>query len=87
MPDQEVLALASRERRILFTGDKDFGDLVFVQQEPAPHGVILIRAADARPAVLTRIVVEALAGETVWGGFFSVTGDGRLRRTRIGHDL
>jgi predicted nuclease of predicted toxin-antitoxin system len=86
MPDAQVLALASQQQRILITGDKDFGDLVFVERQPAPHGVILIRVADALPSDLAQLVVEALARETEWGGFFSVLGDGRLRRSVIERD-
>lgn len=86
MPDEQVLALASREQRILVTGDKDFGDLVFVERHPAPHGVILVRAADAQPPDLGRLVVDALAQEIEWSGFFSVLGGGRLRRSVIERD-
>ena len=42
LPDEDVLALAERERRILITNDKDFGELVF--RERHPHaGVVLFR--------------------------------------------
>jgi predicted nuclease of predicted toxin-antitoxin system len=42
LSDQEVLALARHEQRILITNDKDFGELVFRGQ--LPHvGVILLR--------------------------------------------
>lgn len=83
MPDEQVLALASQDGRTLITGDKDFGDLVFGQGQPAPYGVILVRAWVSPPAVLARVVVDALAREAGWDGFFSVLGDGRVRRTRI----
>ena len=82
MPDAQVLALASQEQRILITGDKDFGDLVFVERHSAPHGVILVRAADAEPTDLVRLVVDALAQEIEWSGFF-VLGGGRVRRSMI----
>lgn len=40
--DRDVLALALRQRRILLTEDKDFGDLVVRMGMPA-HGLILLR--------------------------------------------
>ena len=40
--DDDVLALAFDERRILITEDKDFGELVYRLKKPA-HGIILIR--------------------------------------------
>ena len=42
--DDDVLALAFNERRILLTEDKDFGELVYRLKKPA-HGIILIRIA------------------------------------------
>jgi predicted nuclease of predicted toxin-antitoxin system len=42
LPDRDVLAIAVRERRVLITNDRDFGELVFNQR--LPHaGVILFR--------------------------------------------
>ena len=40
--DDDVLALAFDERRLLLTEDKDFGELVYRLKRPA-HGIILIR--------------------------------------------
>jgi predicted nuclease of predicted toxin-antitoxin system len=45
MPDDEVLALAVSEGRILITSDHDFGDMVVRQQLPH-RGVILFRLGD-----------------------------------------
>ena len=41
-PDSYVLAAAKREKRILVTNDKDFGELVIRLKKPA-SGVILLR--------------------------------------------
>lgn len=41
MPDQDVLAVAYHEQRVLITNDKDFGELIFVQH--LHSGVILFR--------------------------------------------
>lgn len=42
LPDHEVLAIATKEQRILVTNDRDFGELIFRQHYP--HcGVILFR--------------------------------------------
>src|SRR5205807_65552 len=42
IPDPEVLAIARHEQRTLITNDRDFGELIFRQQEP-PTGVIYLR--------------------------------------------
>lgn len=45
--DEDVLALAYREERILVTEDKDFGELVFVQRLPHP---CIVRFVEMRVA-------------------------------------
>jgi predicted nuclease of predicted toxin-antitoxin system len=42
LSDVEVMALASREGRLLLTADKDFGELVFRRGQAVP-GLILLR--------------------------------------------
>jgi len=44
-PDDLVLALATEEKRILLTNDRDFGELIFRQQHPH-SGVVLLRLKD-----------------------------------------
>ena len=42
LSDLDVVALALREKRLLLTEDKDFGDLVFRRERAIP-GVVLMR--------------------------------------------
>lgn len=42
LKDFEVLKIATSERRILITNDRDFGELIFRQKLPH-HGIILFR--------------------------------------------
>jgi len=63
--DDEVLNLANREKSILLTADKDFGELIFRQGKIA-KGVILVRLAGLSPEVKAEIVADAIrehAGE------------------------
>ena len=61
LPDEQVLAIAQREGRILIANDKDFGELVV--RRHLPHaGVILFRfpldaTAQAKIAALERLLV------------------------------
>ena len=48
LPDNEVLAIAEREERILITHDRHFGGLVFVKHQPHA-GVILLRLGSRPP--------------------------------------
>ena len=47
LPDEDVLEIARKERRILIVADRDFGELIF-QQELAHAGVIFFRLPGAR---------------------------------------
>ena len=69
--DDELLALAFSEHRILLTEDKDFGELVYRLQLPA-YGVVLLRFDVADRALkvprlhrLLRQEAERLAGSFV----------------------
>ena len=61
LADREILAIARRERRVVLTNDKDFGDLVF--RDKLPHsGVVLFRLGyvplPVRIAHLQRVLTE-----------------------------
>jgi len=58
--DQDILARASSEARILITNDKDFGELVF-RSNRATHGVVLLRLYDECAANRVRVVKGVLA--------------------------
>ena len=60
LTDQEILAIAHREQRILITDDRDFGDLVYRLR--LPHaGVIYFRLETTRLAVLVERLDTVLA--------------------------
>jgi predicted nuclease of predicted toxin-antitoxin system len=60
MTDQEILAWAVSEERLVVTMDKDFGELVY-RSDHQHSGVLLLRLESARTAEKTRIVTEILA--------------------------
>ncbi len=57
--DQEILARAMTEGRILVTNDKDFGELVF-RGGQASHGAMLLRSHDDIPTNRVRVVKTIL---------------------------
>lgn len=77
--DKEVLALATTQKRTLITFDKDFGELVFLDGEKAPFGIILFRLPFASPDVAAQTVVKVLESQTDWAGYFSVADENRIR--------
>lgn len=77
--DQDVLAWAVREARVLLTFDKDFGELAWHARLPADCGVILFRLPMPRPPLAGQILAEIVTARDDWRGCFSVVESGRLR--------
>lgn len=74
LSDAEVLARANREKAILVTADKDFGELVFRMLQ-VHSGVLLLRLAGLAPEAKAEIVAEAARehGSDIPGAFTVVT--------------
>lgn len=83
LPDLEVLAVARAEGRLLVTGDKDFGDLIFAQGQSAPNGVLLIRSTVGGSIELTARLLEVLATDLTWSNHFIVVSRDRVRVTPV----
>ena len=83
--DQDILARATSEGRILITNDKDFGELIF-RSGQAHHGVVLLRLRDESPANRVR-VMKGLLGQYAdrLAGHFTVATEGsvRIRSARL----
>ncbi len=73
-PDTEVLQTANKEKRILLTMDKDFGELVFREQKLSA-GVVLIRLHNVPAIEKATIVYEAIDrhGDELAGSFSVIT--------------
>src|SRR3954447_19823738 len=80
LPDEDVLAIARAERRILVVADRDFGELIFYQGL-SHAGVIFFRLPGAqlqtKIAQLTT-VLDAYADELARGEFLVAT-PGQIR--------
>jgi predicted nuclease of predicted toxin-antitoxin system len=77
--DDELLAIAREQERILITDDKDFGELVYHRQL-VTHGIVLLRLKNPSVAARLRHL------ETIWAtvesqlpGRFVVTSDWKVR--------
>jgi predicted nuclease of predicted toxin-antitoxin system len=81
--DEDVLARAQAELRVLLTFDKDFGELAFSRRLPAACGVILLRFATPSPSAMTTAVLRVIAMRDDWSGHFSVVDDDRIRMTPL----
>jgi predicted nuclease of predicted toxin-antitoxin system len=61
-PDDDVVAMATSQGRILVSEDKDFGNLAF-QQGLRPPGLVLVRLPGCLPWEKAARLVDALKGE------------------------
>ena len=77
--DDEVLARAQTEERIVVTHDKDFGELAFRSQLPASCGIILFRLAGSNPDSDNQRMLEVLESRTDWPGNLAVVTNDRIR--------
>lgn len=82
--DQEVFAHAQREKRIVLTFDRDYGELLFRQNLTAPPGIIYFRFQPATPLEPADILLELLRMESVsLIGKFTVVGRRRIRQRSL----
>jgi len=83
-PDEEIMAFAERENRILISADTDFGELLANAPVMAPS-VILLRRTDKRPEALAGVLLANLdqVADDLEAGSLIVTGDRRIRVRRL----
>jgi predicted nuclease of predicted toxin-antitoxin system len=82
-PDEQVMAQADRENRILISADTDFGELLATAPVVAPS-VILLRRTEKTPESLAAIIIANLGQltEDLAAGALVVIGDTKIR-TRL----
>ncbi|MDY0383202.1 DUF5615 family PIN-like protein [Trichlorobacter sp.] len=79
MKDEELLALAVQQQRILITNDKDFGNLVYFQKKAA-CGIVLFRIEDQNVRVKITILKNMLLRyQEKFGGHFVTIARKRIR--------
>jgi predicted nuclease of predicted toxin-antitoxin system len=77
--DEDVLAWAVREMRILLTFGKDFGELAWSRGLPATCGIVLFRLPMPAASTVGAVLAGRIAERTDWAGHFTVIEPGRIR--------
>jgi predicted nuclease of predicted toxin-antitoxin system len=74
MVDQQLLEMANKEKRILITNDKDFGELTF-RQKRISTGIILFRVKNQKSRDKIRLLQKLLLvyGHKLKGNFIVLT--------------
>jgi hypothetical protein len=77
--DEDILAWAMRESRVLLTFDKDFGELAWRFGLPASCGIVLFRLPMPAAAGVGATLAAKIGERTDWAGHFTVIEPGRIR--------
>ena len=74
MLDEDLLKLATTEKRILITNDKDFGELTFLQKRLST-GIILLRVKGQKAQIKVKLMKKLLQNysDKILGHFVVVT--------------
>jgi predicted nuclease of predicted toxin-antitoxin system len=70
--DEDILAWAVRENRVLLTFDRDFGELAWRVGLPASCGIVLFRVPMPAAAEVGEILAARIGERTDWAGHFTV---------------
>ena len=83
-PDEQIMAQAAAEERILVSADTDFGELLATAPVIAPS-LILLRRSDKRPEALANVILANLGQvqDDLTCGALVVISDTRIRSRRL----
>ena len=84
--DIEVMELGHREKRILVTFDKDFGELAFSTMQPLTRGIILFRIPMISSAYIEKALVKVIDSRDDWERHFAVVEENRIRIRSLKRD-
>lgn len=80
--DPIILARAVSEERVILTFDRDYGELIYGEKQPAPVGVVYFRFAPTSPLEPGEILIELIENDKSFVGYFTVIAR-RLIRQRM----
>lgn len=80
-PDEELLARAHVDQRLLITFDRDFGDLAVRHHHGASGGIVLLRFVPRNSDEVALLLCELLARTDVeWSGRMSIVDRRHIRQ-------
>ena len=80
--DHGVIGVAIEQNRIILTFDSDFGELVF-RYGFSPPGVVYFRLTGFAPTHPASVLIELLATDYSFDGFFTIVGNDSVRQRII----
>jgi predicted nuclease of predicted toxin-antitoxin system len=83
IPDEEVIAIAEQEGRIILTFDSDYGELLFKYQRATPPSVVYFRFKGRSPSESGRMLFELLNANLEIEGYFTVIEETGVRQRKL----
>ncbi len=82
--DEKILELSSRNKWIIITFDKDFGELIYKQKYNKPAGIILLRVTPKSPAYILQLLKWLLLQTNIsFEGYFVVVNKDKVRAIKM----
>lgn len=81
--DVDVIAMARRADRVLFTFDSDIGERLFLHGDAPPPGVVYLRFIQASDDEAARLVLSLIEDGGPITGFYTTHRSGAFRRSPI----
>jgi len=78
--DKEILSRANREKRIILTFDRDYGELIYKLKMPVPGGVVYFRFNPPTPTEPAEYLLQLLSEGILFENRFTVAEQNRLRQ-------
>lgn len=79
MSDKNVMKIARKEKRVILTFDKDFGDLIYHEGMSAAPGIVLLRIRPRSPQWIASFLCALFKKEVQWTGHFAVVAEDHIR--------
>ncbi len=84
MKDVDVLKRAVKDKSIILTFDRDYGELIFRHPRSVPEGLIYFRFAPATPEVPALILLKILKQKDIHlFKHFTIIEEGRIRQRTL----
>ena len=82
--DEKILELSSRNKWVIITFDKDFGELIYKEKSNMPAGIILLRVTPKSPAYILQLLKWLLLQANLsFEGNFVVVNKDKVRTIRM----
>lgn len=82
--DEKIMELSSRNKWVLITFDKDFGELIYKQKCEKPFGIILLRVTPKSPTHILQVLKWLLLHTSIsFENNFLVVNDNKVRTIKL----